>query len=109
MDERERRLAENEAFFRDLNEHIQRSAERLGGAEHGYEYICECGNRDCTLRVLMTMGDYEELRSHPTWFAIAPGHELPEVERVVERRARYWIVAKEDGAAELVRARDPRS
>ena len=51
VDERERRLAKNEALFRELNERIEQVA--IGQAEdaHVFEFLCECSNIDCTLRL----------------------------------------------------------
>ena len=45
----------------------------------------------------MTPEEYEELRSNATHFAVAPAemHVVPEVERVVEERERYWVVEKQ--------------
>jgi hypothetical protein len=38
-----------------------------------------------------------------------PGHEAPEVERVVERRDRYQVVEKDNGPpARMAEAADPR-
>ena len=109
MDARERRLAENEALFRDINEQIQRAAGRFGEDGHVYEFLCECANRDCTLRLSLTRGEYERARGHPARFIVAAGHELPDIERVVEDLGEYRLVEKQDEAAELAAERDPRS
>jgi hypothetical protein len=52
---------------------------------------------------------YEEIRSDPTLFLVAPGHELPEIEVVIRRSVEYQVVRKDGEAAELVVAKDPRS
>jgi hypothetical protein len=108
MDARERRLAENEVLFREINEQIKGSADRHGSDEHMYEFLCECSNIDCTLRLQMTVAAYEELRSDPTQFAVAPGHWLPEIESVVATFDGYTIVEKHGEAAEIGRESDPR-
>ena len=48
-------------------------------------------------------GRYEELRANPVHFAVASAemHVVPEVERVVEKRERYWGVEKLGEAAEV--------
>jgi hypothetical protein len=52
----------------------------------------------------MPMDSYRELREDPTLFAIVPGHELPDVEDVVEERDAYSIVRKHEGdPAEIAR------
>jgi hypothetical protein len=108
MDARERRLAENEVLFREINEQIKNSAERHGSDEHLYEFLCECSNIDCTLRLQMTVSAYEHLRSDPTHFATAPGHALPEIETVVEAFDCYTVVQKHGEAAEMGRKTDSR-
>jgi hypothetical protein len=109
VDERERRLAENEAVFRHLNDQIERQAEKHGVDSHVYDFLCECANVDCTLRLTLTIDEYERVRAHPTRFIVAEGHDLPEVETVVERKQSHWIVEKQNGAAELVAALDERT
>lgn len=110
MGERERRLAENEALFREINEQIQSAAGRFEvGDDHVYEFLCECSNRDCTLRLPLTRARYERARSRPTRFVVAAGHELPDIEEVVEDCGEYRLIEKQDEAAEVVAERDPRS
>src|SRR5207237_4476201 len=109
VDERERRLAKNEALFRELNERIEQVA--IGQAEdaHVFEFLCECSNIDCTLRLKLTLAAYEHARENPDRFIVAPGHELPEIEEVVFHGDGYEVVRKHGEAAELAEERDPRS
>lgn len=114
MRERLERQARNEALIRDVNERIERidkDAQSRGWApENGYfEFHCECGRGggECDARVSMTIEEYEVVRAQDDRFALAPGHETLELERVVETTARYVIVDKVDDAESLV-ADDPR-
>ena len=110
LDERERRLATNEALFRDINEEIQTVAFRLGGDdEHVYEFLCECANAECDLRLPLSLDEYERVRANPVRFAVAPGHALPEIEDVIEQQAGYDVVEKRGEAARLVAGLDPRA
>ena len=109
MDARETRLAQNEVVFREINERVSELAATHGSDEHLYTFFCECSNADCTLQVELTRNAYEEVRAHGARFLIAAGHELPEIERVIARNEGYWIVQKEDAAAELAREHDPRN
>jgi hypothetical protein len=109
LGERERRLASNEALFREINEEIETVAHMLGDDEHVYEFLCECADVNCDLRLPISLNDYEHIRTSPVWFAIAPGHALPEIEEVVERHAGYDVVEKRGEAARLVAELDPRS
>ena len=56
----------------------------------------------------MTLSQYEHVRANPTWFAVAPGHELPEIETIVARMDGYQVVTKQGEAAEYVTEHDPR-
>ncbi len=49
---------------------------------------------DCAERIELSRSEYERIRSRQTFFVVVPGHELPEIERVVERADRYAIVEK---------------
>jgi hypothetical protein len=108
VDERERRLAENESLFRDVNEQIERVAARQGADAHVYAFLCECSNLDCDLMIEMTLAAYEAARADPAVFVVAVGHELPEIEDVVHRAAGYQLVKKRGEAAALAEEEDPR-
>ena len=109
MDAREERLARNETLFRSVNENIEEAASSSGLDEHIFEFLCECSNTDCTLHLPMTVSEYERVRADPRQFVVAPGHELPEIEKVVMRTREYQVVVKEGTAAEFVTEHDPRS
>lgn len=109
MDARETRLAKNEVVFREINERVSELAANHGPDEHVYTFFCECSNADCTLQIELTRRAYEDVRAHGARFLIAVGHELPEIEHVVERNNDFWVVQKEDAAAELAHEHDPRN
>jgi hypothetical protein len=109
MDAREERLAQNEILFRNVNERIEETARGQGADAHLFEFICECSNLDCTLRLPLTLSLYEAARSDPATFIVAPGHELPEIEDVIERGAGYQMVRKIGAAAALAAQQDPRT
>jgi hypothetical protein len=108
MHAREKRLAQNEALFRSVNERIEQVAASAGVDEHLFEFLCECSNADCNLLLPMTVSEYEAVRKSPTLFIVAPGHELPDIETVVVRRGAYEIVTKRGEAADFVTKHDPR-
>jgi len=110
---REDRIIRNEALFRELNERVREIEETLearGVAEPApySEYFCECGLEDCIEKIRLTHEEYERVRGHPLHFAIVPGHEVPDVERVIESTDRFAMVEKFEGERELVLS-DPRS
>jgi len=79
MEEPEVRIAKTESLFRDVNERIAESTQRLepGGAA----FVCECADPDCTEQVEAPLGVYEEVRSDGAQFLLAPGHEDERIER----------------------------
>ena len=110
LDERAKRIGLNEAVFREVNERIQDLAESFGLDQRKLDLVCECGDASCTQQIQLTLTEYEEVRADPTHFAIYPGHELPDVEDVVEKHDGYDVVRKRAGdAAELAEQTDPRT
>ena len=57
----------------------------------------------------MRQAAYEQLRQSPIRFAVAPGHERPEIEDVVERHDAYYVVEKHPETRDMTIAADPRS
>lgn len=104
MDARQRRLAENEALFREVNELVQNAAEHGAGT---YDYFCECANVDCTFRVTLTPAQYEAIRADPKQFVVLPLHYTPEAENLVSQSDSYWLVRKHGEAGEFVEKLDP--
>jgi hypothetical protein len=99
------RVAMNEATFRKVNEGME-VGQDPGGL---LTFICECGRLGCTQLIELTRAEYEELRSNSRRFALLAGHEIEDVERVVERHDRYLVVEKlGDVAGEIVEHTDPR-
>ena len=92
--------------MRTVNDRIAAADERAGGwaaPTERFAFQCECGAMGgCEGRVLMTLAEYEIVRSQRDRFAIVPGHETPEIEHVVERDERYLIVDKRDAVEHLV-------
>jgi hypothetical protein len=56
----------------------------------------------------LSVREYEDVRAHPRRFVVLPGHELGELETVVESRSGYVIVEKRDLAGEVAEQHDPR-
>jgi hypothetical protein len=107
--ERERRIGLNESVFRDVNERIEEAAESCGVGDQPLNLVCEFGNSTCVAQISMTHSEYEALRADPTHFAVAPGHEIADVEVIVERRKGYDVIRKNDeGPADIARETDPR-
>jgi hypothetical protein len=108
VDEREQRLAQNEALFREVNERVETLAHQLG-PNVPYEFLCECANADCTFRLTLPLKVYESVRADPQQFVVLPVHYTPEVEDLVLKEEAYWVVRKTGEAGEYVEQLDPRS
>ena len=99
MDARTERIGRNEDLFRKVNDQIEGVNEAFGTITGTMSLLCECGKLECIEQIELTVDAYRELRADPTRFAVKPGHELPGVERVVERHERYFVVQKVEGDA----------
>ena len=95
--ERARRIGLNEAVFREVNERVEALARGFRIEHERIEVLCECGDQRCTDRIAMTLPEYEHVRADSRTFAVVPGHEIPDVERVVERLEGYDVVMKHPG------------
>ncbi len=105
------RKAHNEGVFREANEKLEESAKVILGAEADatVPFLCECTRPDCTAVVLLTLAEYEVVRSVPERGFAKWDHEDPEVEVVVDWNERFVMTEKFGRAGEVHAARDPRS
>jgi hypothetical protein len=98
------RVADNETTFRGVNEAIE-AGRGLTDASRPTPYVCECARLGCTDLIELLPPEYQAVRRHPRRFIVSPGHDLPDVERVVERCSRFLVVEK-IGAAGVLAAED---
>ena len=109
-EERGHRVGENESMFRDVNERV-RSAKAGRTTWTGIsQWLCECADESCAERIMMSLEEYEQVRSNATHFVVAPDglHVVSGAERVVEKNERFWVVEKVGEAAEVAEERDVR-
>jgi hypothetical protein len=106
--DRKERLALNEALFRAANERMADWEER-----HRIEatelYFCECADPECRQKVPLRESDYERIRSNSDQFFVVPGHDVADVESVIESHEEWLVVEKEPEVREIVEATDPRT
>jgi hypothetical protein len=87
----------SEMLFREVNEQIFEIA-----AEGGeIEVLCECGDESCISTVVINARDYERVRMESSRFVVCDGHELADIERVLERTPAYLVVEKVGRARDL--------
>ena len=106
-DATERRLGENEALAREVNEAIERGL-WPGEEDDPVQFRCECARADCSRPIELTLTAYERVRVNPRRFLLVDGHELFELDDVIERGGAYVIVEKRGQAAGPAERSDPR-
>jgi hypothetical protein len=109
---REERFAGNEALFREVNERVVELASHyvVTETDSAVDFTCECGRAECSETMMMTIVEYEAIRARATHFGVVPHHEQPEIETVIERHPRHFVVEKlEQDAQEVARETDPRA
>jgi hypothetical protein len=105
--DRAERLALIEAAFRIANERM--AAWEEAPAEEPALYFCECGMLECREKLSLTRAQYEHVRAKPEHFVVLPGHEIEDVEDVVEHGDGFVVVEKPGEVMHLARGTDPRS
>jgi hypothetical protein len=101
-----RRITKAEINGRRVNEAIERGEEDAQSAV----FVCECGHIGCNSTLELGIAEYEGVRSNFDRFLVIPGHEILEVDSVVERHSGYLVVVKpEEGARESAREADERT
>lgn len=95
------RNARTQVLYREVNNRIQ-AIEESFGAPPSMEVMCECG-RGCTVRLKVAPVEYARVRAESTYFLVAPEHQAPEVDRVVEDHGSWLLVEAIGVAAEIAR------
>jgi hypothetical protein len=96
-DTRLARAERNEEAFKAHNE--RRAAfEDAGGVpkDEPVPFACECDDPACSRAIELPLGEYEQAVKPVDRFVVAPGHEDPAVEVVVQEHESYILVSKPD-------------
>ena len=80
-------------IFREVNERIAEITD-IWHWEDKQGFLCECATAECTQAVWLTPDQYAAVRSAPSRFVAAPGHELPGDGYVVERNEGFVVIEK---------------
>jgi len=94
------RVARNEAVFREVNDRIREVSAHWAAAD-AVAFVCECSLADCVEALTLTLEEYEAIRVDPTWFVVAPGHVVPESERLVRTEGGRYSVVEKSAAEEF--------
>ena len=84
---------------RKANDRIALKAEQLRFVSR-VPMLCECSAPGCRTIVMVGLDDCRAIRESDAFLA-APGHEDPELERVVETHREYLVVEKTGAAGEV--------
>ena len=111
LEVRHERAARNQSLFRQVNERIEALNESFGLVLPMGDWVCECANESCIVQIELTLAEYEAVRKRGDHFVVAPSekHVWPDVEHVVKRTDRYWVVEKVGESSEMAKAIDPRA
>ena len=109
-EERIRRVGHNEALYRQVNDRIEEINTGFAELTGEFTVVCECGELTCMEQISVVRATYEQTRANPMRFVVKPGHEIGDVETVVESHDGFVIVEKTAPTARRVAAEtDPRS
>jgi hypothetical protein len=89
---RAERIVQTETFFRAVNEEIA----ALDGA--GGTFLCECGDPGCMAAIKLPSVALQRLHGEANTFVVLKGHELADVETVIDQADGYFIVRKDVAA-----------
>ena len=106
----EKKLAHNEAMFREVNETVGKTAaESRYSSGHLPSFVCECSDGGCGELIELSLTQYEDVRRDPSHFVIKPGHDIAEIENVVERFNEYVVIEKLGKGRDAAEDTDPRA
>jgi hypothetical protein len=103
----ERRMVENEAIFREINEEVQKGFNKLQRMANDegqedlievpntpLEYYCECSDENCRERIKLKLSEHTKIHKNRSAFVLKVGHHVDSIEKVLEKMPGYYIVEK---------------
>ncbi|HZQ88616.1 MAG TPA: hypothetical protein VFA42_01265 [Gaiellaceae bacterium] len=95
------RAARNEEIFRGVNEQIEEGAEQHAVSSL-LPFHCECGRASCVETIEIPPARYAAIVRERYRFVVLPGHEQPQIERIVESEPEFIVVEKIGEAREQI-------
>ncbi len=83
---------ETENVFREANESIAAKARELR-MDPPIPFLCECSDRHCFARILLTIEEYDEARAGPQRYLTSSGHQV-EGASVIAQDERFTLAEK---------------
>jgi hypothetical protein len=96
VNDREKRVAQNESTSREINEQLEEAHEGDSPGQY-VRMVCECGRDECDRLIAITIPEYEQVRSDPRQFVVVKDHVIEDVERVLYDTDRFVVVGKLEG------------
>jgi hypothetical protein len=92
------KIFENERMFEEANARVAEATLTLAPEQFPHDFAlelyCECANKLCLERVSIPPADYRSVKATANNFVVRAEHYLPEFERLIDKRAGYWIIKK---------------
>ena len=108
-DEPTKKVARNQAMFRQVNERIEDVNDAFGEMSGEFVVVCECANPSCAEQIAISREAYERTRANSAQFIVKRGHQAADVEEIVATEAEYVVVRKHEGEpARVAQQTDPR-
>jgi hypothetical protein len=102
----DRRLAQNQAIFRDFNERMQKNI-KVGKNGNGkddsftdnsakipIDFFCECSDDKCQKQIRISPDTYNKIHEDKLQFIVLPDHQIERIEDIVERQPGYLVIRK---------------
>ena len=109
-DDRIRRVGENEALYRLVNERINALSSGVVTTTREFGVICECATLACNTQIMISPGVYEQTRARSDHFIVLRGHQLGDIETVIEDHQTFFVIEKTpEEAKRIAQEMDPRA
>ena len=109
-EDRIRRVGENEALYRQVNERIKALSPGTAATRGEFGVICECATLDCKTQIMILPEVYERARARSDHFIVLRGHQLDDIEMVIEDHETFFVIEKTPAEAKRIAVEmDPRA
>jgi hypothetical protein len=93
------RQKRNEKLLRAMNTQAKTSIKKYFHYEEDVqatpiEFACECSDLNCDKRVRVSIADYETIHANKSHYIVVDGHQLTDIETVVNKVNGYLVVQK---------------
>jgi hypothetical protein len=109
-DDRIRRVGENEALYRLVNERIGALKSSVATPTREFGVICECATLTCKAQIMVSPEVYEQTRARSDHFIVLRGHQLDDIETIIDDHGTFIVIEKNPAEAKrIAEEMDPRT